>query len=114
MAPASGVISLNSVTNTAVLAQAGTTILTAVRAIYPSMAADGYVQLFDAATAGAVTVGTTIPTWVVLNDFGSGEVTTGDGLPTDGLVFKLGIVVASTTTSTGSGSATQHVRIGVR
>ena len=111
--PGAGVISLADVGATAVLAQAGACQVVAVRAFQGGLAADAYVQLFDAATAGAVTVGTTKPTWVVMTDFGAGEVSAGDGLPTHGLIFKNGVVVASTTTSTGNSAATQQVRIAI-
>ena len=71
------------------------------------------MQLFDAAAAANVTLGTTKADWVVMTDFGAGEVSTGDGLPTHGHVYHLGLVVASTTTSGGSTGATQQVRIAV-
>ena len=113
MVPGATVISLASVGATAVLARTGPVQVVAVRAFQGGLAADAYVQLFDAAAAADVTVGTTVPTWVVLTDFGAGEVSGGDGLPTHGLVFRNGVVVASTTTSTGSTGATQQVRIAV-
>lgn len=109
--PGAGVIKLTDVGATAVLAQKGRVQLMAVRAFQAGLAADAYVQLFDAAAAGDVTIGTTKPTWVVLTDFGAGEVSTGDGLPTHGLIFELGIVVASTTTSSGNTGSTQQVRL---
>jgi hypothetical protein len=58
-----------------------------------------YVQFFDAATAGAVTVGTTAPAFFV------GVPAFGGGVDTPQLVpyqFRKGIVVAATTTPTGS------------
>lgn len=70
-----------------------------------------YVQMFNAATAAGVTVGTTIPDRV-LTLAASGSAT--DSIGGDGIDFSLGIVVASTTTATGSTGATTHVRIGVR
>ena len=113
MVPGAGVISLLDVGATAVLAKTGATQVVSVRAFQVGLAADAYVQLFDAAAISEVTVGTTKPTWVVLTDFGSGEVSGGDGLPTHGLIFKLGVVVASTTTSAGNTGSTQQVRIAI-
>lgn len=57
-----------------------------------------YVQFFDAASAGAVTVGTTAPT-MVLAVPGNGVI---DGIQIGQVAFQLGIVVAATTTATGS------------
>lgn len=111
MQPGSGVIELLDVGATAVLAYKGRCQVTAVRAFQAGLDADAYVQLFDAASASDVTVGTTKPKWVVMTDFGAGECSSGDGLPTHGLIFELGVVVASTTTSTGSTVKTQQVRI---
>ncbi len=61
-----------------------------------------YVQFFDAASAAAVTVGTTVPKfWLavqptnVANSISFGQ----------GAVFKLGVVVAITTTPLGSTAA---------
>jgi len=51
-----------------------------------------------------------VPDWVVLSDFGVGLVSVSDGLPTNGLSFRLGLVAASTTTPTGNTGATQHAR----
>lgn len=66
----------------------------------------GYLQFFDSATTGAVTVGTTVPTfWIAVQ----GSVASGGGgvqsipLPLNCTwVFTKGIVVAWTTTPTGS------------
>lgn len=67
-----------------------------------------YTQLFDAATAGAVTLGTTVPTLVV------SSAASGAGFQSSiDAVFTNGVVAASTTTTTGLTAATQHVRIGV-
>lgn len=104
-------IELLDVGATAVLAYKGRCQVTAVRAFQGGLAADAYVQLFDAAAISEVNVGTTKPKWVVMTDFGAGEVSAGDGLPTHGVVFERGVVVASTTTSTGNTGATQQVRV---
>lgn len=111
MIPSSGFIQLLNVGGTAVLARTGVLHVTAVRAFQTGLAADAFVQLFDAAAAADVTLGTTTPTWVVMTIFGAGPVSSGDGLPTHGLVFRLGLVVASTTTPTGLTGNTQQVRI---
>ena|SRR3990172_28711 len=111
MIPGATVIKVADVAGTAILAQKGPIQIVAVRAFQATLAADAYVQLFDAAVITDVTLGTTKPDWVVMTDFGAGEVSTGDGLPTNGLVFHAGLVVASTTTASGSTGITQQVRI---
>jgi hypothetical protein len=85
------------------------TTLLAARAINTT-AADAYVQFFDAAAVADVTLGTTRADWVIVTDFPI-EVSSGDGLPTNGLNFEKGIVAASTTTAVGSTTATQHLRL---
>ena len=107
MFPAAPIISSNSMGATAVLIQGTPCTLAAVRAINAT-AADAYVQLFDAALAADVTVGTTVPSWAIQSD--ANDPSIGDGLPTNGIVFRNGIVAASTTTSTGNTGATQHVK----
>lgn len=57
-----------------------------------------YVQIFDAATAGAVTLGTTTPNMAIAVQANS----TTHAANTFGIKFTNGIVVAATTTSTGS------------
>ena len=91
-----------------ILMQAGETTITAIRVINTTAAA-AFVQLFDAAAITDVTLGTTAPTWAV--ESSADGVGLGDGVPEDGLVFKNGVVVGSTTTSTGSTAAVQHVRL---
>jgi hypothetical protein len=113
MVPGAQVIDILDANGTAQLAYKGKCQVVAVRAFQAGLAADAYVQLFDASAISQVTVGTTKPKWVVLTDFAAGEVSTGDGLPTHGMVFDRGVVVASTTTSTGSTGATQQVRIAI-
>lgn len=113
MVPGAGVIEITDANGTAQLAYKGKCQVVAVRAFQGGLAADAYTQLFDAAAISEVTVGTTKPKWVVLTDFAAGEVSSGDGLPTHGLIFDRGVVVASTTTSTGASGATQQVRIAI-
>lgn len=88
-------------------------VVKAIRAYQTGLAADAYIQLFDASSTSGITLGTTQPDWVVMLDFGAGEVSVGDGLPNEGLVFKNGVVVASTTTASGSTGATSQVRLAI-
>src|SRR3990167_6310367 len=94
-------VSNNDVT-TAVLAHGTRCTVMAVRAFESGIAGDAYIQLFDAAAAADITLGTTKPSWVIMIDQGTGEVSAGDGLPTHGVVFANGIVIASTTTPAGN------------
>lgn len=70
-------------------------------------AAVSYVQLFDAATAGAVTLGTTVPKLSFGLIAGGGANQEWD----EGIQFTLGIVVAVTTTRAGSTNPTSAVDI---
>lgn len=110
---ASSVVTVTNANGTAQLARRGPCVLTAVRAWQSGLAADAYIQIFDAAAITDVTVGTTAPTWVVMLDFGAGEVSAGDGLPTHGLAIRNGLVVASTTASGNATGSTTQVRLGV-
>lgn len=67
-------------------------------------AAIAYVQFFDAKTVGAVTLGTTAPSWVIGLPANS---TTGAGLALVDLdtLHYLGLVMACTTTPTGNSTA---------
>ena len=58
-----------------------------------------YVQFFDSATSGAVTVGTTTPAFWIAVPANGGCIDTSTLIDYQ---FKAGIVVASTTTPTGS------------
>jgi hypothetical protein len=62
-------------------------------------AAATYIQIFNAASTGAVTLGSTLPTQVIPIP---GLVTNGFVSNWIGLQYNTGIVVAATTTSTGS------------
>ena len=108
--PFGALVSTNDVT-TAVLAYGNPCTVMAVRAFESGVAGDAYIQLFDAAAAADITLGTTKPSWVIMIDQGTGEVSAGDGLPTHGVVFINGIVIASTTTPTGSTTRETDVRI---
>lgn len=103
-------VKLNSLDATKVLARGGRCILVACHAVNTTGAA-AYTQLFDAAAIADVTLGTTVPLWVIKS--AANDNSAGDGLPTLGLVFTLGIVAASTTTALGLTGATQHVRLGI-
>jgi len=62
-----------------------------------------YCQVFDAATTAEVTLGTTLPTFVMVAATNTADdLTIGWLGGVDGLVFDRGIVVASTTTTTGN------------
>lgn len=106
------VIEMNSVGSTAVLVTgcAHEVTVTAIRAINTT-AALAHVQLFDAAAASDVTVGTTVPRWVVTSAASSAS--DGDGLANGGIRFVNGLVIASTTGVANNTGATQHVRIAV-
>ncbi|HSE57602.1 MAG TPA: hypothetical protein VLA99_02780 [Nitrospiraceae bacterium] len=110
----SELLKADAVDATAVLLQKGRLTITAARLFKASAAADVYLQMFDKAAAADVTVGTTVPDWVVMLDSAAGEVSSGDGLPTDGMTFYRGLVVACTTTSTGSTGSASSVRVTVR
>lgn len=113
MPDSSGLLKANSLAGTLTVISSVPCIVTAIRAANTTVA-DAYVQLFDAAVTTGITLGTTIADWWVLTDFGAGDISVGDGLPTGGLTFTRGVVAASTTTATGSTGATQHVRIGIK
>lgn len=108
--PFGQLITQNDVT-TAVAIRAASSTLVAIRAFESGIAGDAYIQLFNTAAAANVTLGTTVPDWVVMLDQAVGDVSSGDGLPTHGLVFSAGIVIASTTTPTGSTTRESNVRV---
>ena len=108
--PAGELVKSNSLAGTALLVHGGPTIVVAIQAVN-NTGGDAYIQLFDFAAASSVTLGTTISDWTVISDFGVGTLSTTDGLPTHGLLFKNGVVAASTTTATGLTGASQHLRL---
>lgn len=65
----------------------------------PDEAAKAYLQFFDAASVGAVTLGTTAPKWSI--GLAAGEAANLSGLA---LTFPLGLVIAATSTPNGSGA----------
>jgi hypothetical protein len=110
VANVASVFELNSLADTVTRGGLANCTLMACRAINTTGAA-AYIQLFNAAAASDVTLGTTVPTWVVKSQ--ASDVSDGDGLPTDGLLFPLGLFAASTTTPTGLTAAAQHVKIAI-
>jgi len=88
------------------LVRAGETLLFGY-SILNATAAVAYVQLFDAATLGAVSLGTTVPTYVI-GSVASGLSSRSLNKP---LYFANGLVIFSTTTATGSTGAAQHVSL---
>lgn len=104
-------IEFDSLTSAVIVVASQNCVLTAVRGINNSGGTAAYIQIFDANLATSVTLGTTVPDWVVKTP--AGDPSDGDGLPTNGLLFVSGIAVASTTLPTGNVSATQHVKLGI-
>lgn len=70
-----------------------------------------FLQLFDAAAAANVTLGTTTPTWETT--VAASTCTSDAGIPAGGVKFSLGIVAACTTTTTGSTTAAGHIRLAI-
>lgn len=113
----STIVKVNSLAATAVLAVGHACNLLAIRGITVQVGVT-FIQLFDKATAAEVTVGTTLPDWVVSvpTNTTTGDVGLGDGVPsTAGLKFDNGIVLAATTTPVGSSATASacHVRLAV-
>jgi hypothetical protein len=106
----SGVKEINSLTGTLTRVAGPNSTLTACRAMNTT-AAVAYVQIFNAAAAADITLGTTIPTWVVTS--AASVPSADDGLPSDGIEFPLGMWAASTTLHSGSTGAAQHVRFAI-
>lgn len=92
-----------ALTNTAVLAvnltSGGTCTLDGLTFGNEANSAASYLQIFDAASTGAVTLGSTAPTIII-----DAPALLGNSMSNDyGLcVFKKGVVIAATTTATGS------------
>ena len=68
-----------------------------------------FTQFFDAATSQAVTIGTTIPDWVIFTSTNS--VSGPNAWPANGIQFGSGVVVSCTTTPTGNVESKAHVKI---
>lgn len=110
-------IIVDSLSNTAVLARGGACYLMAAKAISVQNGVT-FVQIWDRATAAEVTVGTTLPTWVISvpTNTTTGDTSVGDGVPSaQGLHIMNGIVMAATTTPCGSTAPASacHVRLAI-
>jgi hypothetical protein len=108
----STIVESNSLSNTSTLLVGHRCALTGA-CVINTTGADAYIQLFDVATAAAVTVGTTVPTWVIQNDYGKGLVNESSNIPEGGIDFVNGIAAVSTTTPTGSTAAVQHLKVSI-
>lgn len=100
-----------SVTNTPEMLAAGSRDIHYLHVINPN-SLDSYVQLFDTATIGAITLGTTTPTLVFI--IPAGGATSSGAWDTEspfGLHFKYGIAYAATTTATGSTAPSTALKI---
>ena len=97
----------NSVTATKVLVLGAGTRLTTLE-VQNINTVDVWIQIFDSATTAAVTLGTTTPnqSYVVPASDGTNRSATAKDWGDRGLMFKDGIVIAITTTSTGLTAAT--------
>jgi len=105
--PVSGTVTANPTSNTPVLKNGLTNTASAVVSstaavlndyyVYNPNASVAYVQIYDVATAGGVTVGTTTPKWSI-----GIPATSGANITNLNLTFANGIQVAATTTATGS------------
>ena len=86
---------------------------------WASLTVPTFVQLFDKATTTDVTLGTTVPNWIIvvpeidLTASGLLGISDPDGLPTStrGVVFENGIIAATTTTQDGTTLASAHLTI---
>lgn len=87
-----------AVTNTSILVKAGRLTLYGIAPGY-SGTTHGFFLLYDAATAGAVTPGTTPPTFVVTCYPGANYISFGDM----GIAFNTGLVICGSTAATGTG-----------
>lgn len=100
-----------SVTSTAELVRSGSLRLETLEVQNPNTV-QIFIQMFDAAAASSVTVGTTTPTLSFLCVAGDG-VNTG-GTVKDfpkGVMFRDGLVIAVTTTATGSTNPTSAATV---
>ena len=92
---------------TKVLLRAGDTLINSID-MHNVTAADAFLQLFDAAATGDVTLGTTVPNYVIPNTANGGV---GRSFPVP-LFFTLGVVYASTTATGNDSGAAQDLSIG--
>ena len=92
---------------TLVLLRAGDTLINSID-MHNVTAADAFLQLFDSATTGAVTLGSTVPNYVIPNT-ANGVIGRSFPIP---LFFTLGVVYASTTATGNDTGAAQDLSIG--
>jgi len=100
------------------ISSSGPIAVTALRA-WTSLTVTTFVQFFDAATTTDVTLGTTVPDWIIavseisLTDPNVTGISDPDGFPTTGrgLVFQKGLCAAATTHQ--SNSTTAEVNLSV-
>jgi len=100
------------------ISSSGPIAVTALRA-WASLAAPTFVQFFDAATITDVTLGTTVPKWIIgvpEIDVASANImgiSDPDGLPTTerGLVFQNGLCAAATTHQSNSTTAEVNLTV---
>jgi len=90
-----------ALTNTLVLLRAGVSNLWGWN-LTNTNAAIAFVQCFNAASTGAVTLGTTAPDFIIAIPTGSGSQVFNMNNEENIQCFPLGLVVAATTTATGS------------
>lgn len=98
----------DDIAGTATLVQAGETLLGSY-SLHNTTGADAFLQCFDAASAGAVTVGTTAADYIIPVGANGIENDT-FGKP---MYFKNGLVIASTTATDGSTGAAMDVNLGI-
>ena len=108
----SAITTVDNITSVATLFIPYKVCVTAIRTINTSGTSPATLSLYNANSTSGITVGTTVPFWTVVA--ASGEPSAGDGLPTDGLIFSNGVVVASTSALTSIAGITQHVRVCIR
>jgi hypothetical protein len=105
----STMVTKSALTATASVAKAAPCILTYWN-ISNTNSTTVYVQFFDAASTSGITLGTTAPLfWIAIPGGSPGGVT--DGLAGTGIAFQNGIVVAATTTPTGSTAPSSTVPV---
>ena len=110
-------INFNSVTQSAVLAVGHPCYLVAARG-FTTAGTEVFIQFFDANATSGITVGTTVPDWVldIVAGSANGSVSVGDGVPSNGLRFDNGIVIAATggSTTNTAPTGTVYVRLGIQ
>jgi hypothetical protein len=103
------ILYINGVGSLPVQVLTQTAHIIAVQAINPSTTAPSYLQLFDAAASTGVTIGNTLPTWVVYTS--TSNVSSPTNWPANGITFSSGITLSSTLTPTGTVETKVHVRL---